>query len=87
MFGHDQIETVVDVLNRYPDFKKRLQLRLNVFLTAFRDLPPEQSYDSVFKNCDKKMKQGLVFTPFSLVNELLDKLPMDEYNAKYSVTS
>lgn len=83
MFGQDQIDSVVDVLNRYKEFKKLLQVRLNVFLTAFKDIPPEESYDIVFKNCDKKMKQGLVFTPFSLVNEILDKLPMDEYNAKY----
>jgi hypothetical protein len=83
MFGHDRIYSVIDVLNRYPDFKKRLQLRLNVFLTAFRNIPPGQCYDTVFKNCEKKMKQGLVFTPFSLIDDLLDKLPMDSYNDKY----
>ena len=83
MFGEDKIQSVIDVLNTYPEFKKRLQQRLNTFLTAFRDLEPEQCYDIVFKNCDKKMKQGLVFTPFSLVDEMLDKLSMTEYNAKY----
>jgi hypothetical protein len=83
MFGEDKIYSVVSVLQTYPEFAKRLQNRLDIFLTAFKDLPPEDCYDIVFKNCERKMKQGLVFTPFDVANMHIDNIPMDEYNNKY----
>lgn len=83
MFGSDRINAVVGVLTDYPKIRVKLQERLNAFLTAFNGLQPEEIYDTVFKNCNQKIKQGLVFTPFTLVDDILEQIPMDKYNAKY----
>jgi len=71
MFGDANIDLLVRVMNRTPALKQRLQDKLTEWHNANQNLPPAEIYDTVFKNTERKKKQGLVFLKMDLARELV----------------
>jgi hypothetical protein len=71
MFGDANIDLLVKVMNRTPALKQRLQDKLTEWHNANQNLPASEIYDTVFKNTERKKKQGLVFLKIELARELV----------------
>lgn len=77
MFGPTVIDAVMDTIAQHSEIAAMIDTYLQNRQQAWANLPPEEVYEEVFQNSDLKQKIGLVFTPFSLANEILDNLPQE----------
>lgn len=75
MFGRDLISAVMDTIVQNSEIAQMIDAYLQNRQVAWTNLLPEDVYPEVFQNSDLKQSIGLVFTPFSMANELLDNLP------------
>lgn len=71
MFGNDNIDLLVSVMNCTPALKQRLQDKLTEWHNANQNLPLAEIYDTVFKNTKRKQDLGLVFLKMDLSRELV----------------
>lgn len=74
MFGRPVIDAVMDIIAQNNEIANMVDNYFRDRQQAWANLPIEEVYPEVFQNSDLKQKIGLVFTPFGLANEILDKL-------------
>jgi NTP pyrophosphatase (non-canonical NTP hydrolase) len=76
----EEIGAVVSTIENDDAIKEMVVKNLNDKQLAYKGLAPIEVYDDIFMNNTYKQKIGLVYVPFSMAKELVDKLPANKYN-------
>ena len=76
----NEIDAVVSTIENDIVIKDMVIKNLNDKQLAYKGLAPIEVYDDIFLNNEYKQGIGLVYVPFSLARELVDKLPKNKYN-------
>jgi hypothetical protein len=80
MFGQEEMNAVICAIDQKPNLRVMVKKFFSDNEIAFKNQDLELICDDVFRNSEYKQKLGLVYTTFSLVNIIIDKLPDIKYN-------
>ena len=76
----EEIDAIIDTVENDAVIKDMVIKNLNDKQLAYKGLAPIEVYDDIFLNNTYKQKIGLVYVPFAMAKELVDKLPKNKYN-------
>lgn len=74
MFSREVIDAVMDTINQNSEIREMIETYFQDRRVAWSNLSDEDIYPEVFQNSDLKQSIGLVFTPFSMSNNLVDNV-------------
>lgn len=76
----EETKAILDTIEDEELIKDMVVKNLKEKQLAYKGLSPEDVYDDIFMNNSYKQGIGLVYVPFSMAKEIVDKIPKNKYN-------